>query len=760
MKNTLDTGVSFQNSARSYFKAHKSVLNSINNNSIFQDNFYSIKTDIYKWFFSLPVESRIKITTVQSSWIVRMLYQMFLEYRKDNSITFQMRCDTDESKDTMFPIFSYTIGQPLNNEQDYLQTSILNYFGFMSFKLSDTINELLFLKEVRFFSINSLLDSFALSPRLVMDEKLFEYFYEHLAKGKGFTHLIEPHFSANMKHYNFNFPAWFNYNNYYSIGQYILALVEQNIIIKFVLNYKKNVPKIMYSLVDEDSLTTFFEKRKEIIKFLNGVDDVNKILNVEEIYIKIMEDKEILGLININNRQVHKGGHASLISKKFTEDEPLFIVSKQNAETNISQIRKLLKTKDPIILTDMLIYFSISHIWKHDYFIGNKLFNELFTYYTEKNAMDLIMEHDTVTKNKAKKKKIKEVKVEYDFYATYQPRIGNKKASLVSNSSPAPMTNYYKENIGVKYDIVREILMELIDKSIAKGKENLIKKASYSDFLEDLSQINLKGKFLNNVLNEFTNPEEKLEHEDTNDEQKDVKEEEKSEVKENTVNTLNSNAKKKKEKEVKIFLYDTTKGKKKNSKLLNNGTTNKPIITTSDIPEHQNAYSNSPKGRSEKALDKTKPSTPKLNRHIPTYNSLYINVNSVDKQPTNHFTRNSKDFITFVHKLHNDIVTYYNDVYLNLHSFKEIKTQAVNYVRDIIKRYIENVDLDIYGSFATDLSIESSDIDLKIKLTSDTSDNEKIITLLTNAFNNENIFSRLTPIFTASVPVIKLVIKN
>ena len=74
-----------------------------------------------------------------------------------------------------------------------------------------------------------------------------------------------------------------------------------------------------------------------------------------------------------------------------------------------------------------------------------------------------------------------------------------------------------------------------------------------------------------------------------------------------------------------------------------------------------------------------------------------------------------------------------------------------------------NVEISHYGSYATDLSIESSDIDILVSYSSKMKDNtvnsNTIINELNNFFcndKNKNIFDYILPIYTASVPVIKL----
>ena len=65
----------------------------------------------------------------------------------------------------------------------------------------------------------------------------------------------------------------------------------------------------------------------------------------------------------------------------------------------------------------------------------------------------------------------------------------------------------------------------------------------------------------------------------------------------------------------------------------------------------------------------------------------------------------------------------------------------------------------MYGSFATGLSIEASDIDIKIRLITDGKENlEKFFHKLLGELVKEKKYESIVPISTASVPVIKLVI--
>jgi DNA polymerase sigma len=81
-----------------------------------------------------------------------------------------------------------------------------------------------------------------------------------------------------------------------------------------------------------------------------------------------------------------------------------------------------------------------------------------------------------------------------------------------------------------------------------------------------------------------------------------------------------------------------------------------------------------------------------------------------------------------------------------------------------------NVSFNVYGSFATDLAIESSDIDITVNYFCKNEENmntylndnlstEMIINKLVKTFNlnHKKMFDNVNPIYTASVPVVKLV---
>ena len=176
------------------------------------------------------------------------------------------------------------------------------------------------------------------------------------------------------------------------------------------------------------------------------------------------------------------------------------------------------------------------------------------------------------------------------------------------------------------------------------------------------------------------------------------------------INNNNKNKKeKKRKKETNFFLYDTQK-KKKNKK------------------------------------------NDKKTFFFSKYNNIQlIRVNNKNKK------------LNFYEKLHNDILIYNNNIEKILSLNQKIKEFCIEQIKNMINNNYQNenfkYELDIYGSFATNLMIETSDIDIKIKINLNKKEEiEKYFFNLAQNLEDSKKIEIINPIFTASVPVIKLVI--
>lgn len=137
----------------------------------------------------------------------------------------------------------------------------------------------------------------------------------------------------------------------------------------------------------------------------------------------------------------------------------------------------------------------------------------------------------------------------------------------------------------------------------------------------------------------------------------------------------------------------------------------------------------------------------------PFMNKHMDNLNLLSKFEEKYFPNN------FEIRLHNDIIDYSNSINKINSLMREFKFFTINYIENLLRQYLGNKEfcIDVHGSFATDLSIECSDIDLTVRLNEQYSNIESIINLVYNKFDRLKIFDSLIPIYTASVPILKIV---
>ena len=149
--------------------------------------------------------------------------------------------------------------------------------------------------------------------------------------------------------------------------------------------------------------------------------------------------------------------------------------------------------------------------------------------------------------------------------------------------------------------------------------------------------------------------------------------------------------------------------------------------------------------------------------------------------PALNHAHNHVPFDLFYMKLQRDILEFSTGIDYNLKKLKPIKIATISYLENFIRKFFEknfekfSSDIELYGSYASELAIESSDIDITIKIDhkseserdggiNDTKEiNEdipviEIMSSLVESFKALGVFEVISPIYTATVPVVKLVL--
>ena len=160
------------------------------------------------------------------------------------------------------------------------------------------------------------------------------------------------------------------------------------------------------------------------------------------------------------------------------------------------------------------------------------------------------------------------------------------------------------------------------------------------------------------------------------------------------------------------------------------------------------------------------------------YNDNYINnlyyMDQIEYSNVNLYANCNDSLYNFQNEIFinidKEILNYEKNVDNNLKELKVYREQIIRTIKDFISKTL-NVNYEFeflfYGSYSTGLSIESSDIDILIKFriinniykSSPEQNIENIISLLEKALNQNkdklNV-NKINPIYTASVPVIKI----
>lgn len=138
-------------------------------------------------FFSLDLQTRVKVTSIENSWYSTIIQQMYFQ---SNAMT--------GGKKLRYKIINFE--PPLNNEDfltfqkmmrsPYNELNIESFFVVSEISNTDHKNEMIediFLNDVRFISINDNNDTLILSSHFVSNEQNFQIHLNSLSNNKIFS---------------------------------------------------------------------------------------------------------------------------------------------------------------------------------------------------------------------------------------------------------------------------------------------------------------------------------------------------------------------------------------------------------------------------------------------------------------------------------------------------------------------------------------------------------------------------------------------
>lgn len=189
-------------------------------------------------------------------------------------------------------------------------------------------------------------------------------------------------------------------------------------------------------------------------------------------------------------------------------------------------------------------------------------------------------------------------------------------------------------------------------------------------------------------------------------------------------------------------------------------------INTRDVVEGENKINKmgNPNSFNTKTDKKGKPikqkfflyDTSKLNKK--NLNTRSINVVSHSKSLIKNFPKFDESRTPFIYmqRLHNDIIDFSLKVIENNSIVRSLKIEVLEKLKHEFHSNNENIENVIcYGSFATDLSIEYSDVDLRLVFNEKVDMFKEVNDFILYCQSNE-IYKNIKPITSASIPIIKI----
>ena len=180
--------------------------------------------------------TRIKVTSIENYWFSSIIQQMFFQTQvseRDRQNRYKLMDFEQNAKSEDVQKFHSAFR---NNCSDL---RIENFFSIStaSQQQKEMLEEI-FLNDIRFLSINQNNDTIVLSSQFLINEKNFSIIFKSLSGDMAFSNYCKYFilyysfsvtYNPNLKNNNFNFelPEWLNKLEFYSIGQFILASIEQ-----------------------------------------------------------------------------------------------------------------------------------------------------------------------------------------------------------------------------------------------------------------------------------------------------------------------------------------------------------------------------------------------------------------------------------------------------------------------------------------------------------------------------------------------------
>lgn len=742
------------------------------------NNIKQSKDDIFQWFFSLNTFQRLKVISIQNNWLVKMLYQMLFIYKFEKRIEFQPTEDNDEfyrSKNP-FPMNKYSNTESSLSEYYYIfyepvQPPRIDCLkqeldNSKMYKLLKKETE--FISNIRFITLDEVNDTLTLSLNLLNNETSFKELFILFSESQCFDTQINAIYNSNFKVFNFSIPEWSIQKGKMTMCQLIVFYFEQSISSHY--RYYMLNKECLYNSPSDSKLRDLLEDNANIENFLHEESGSNK-----EKFMSLIDYNKIIDSIRSNIKLKDMIADYKSQADKVMKDyqkRTTPVISRHLNSMERNDIEGTLASsfyKSIPLFVDMITFIDSKILFLMDNFVYQKVFKMLLDLYSKKNASELINElskidQEKTTKKKKKNKKKKKKKIEDDDTQNEDKDTHDED------------TGIKEKTIAIKQEQVQErnnITTENENQAMPKKEKNKKKKELFLYATKEIkTQNQIKKKEPNNnqdkdkIDNTITN----FNHNRTISIVSQVTKENAMTPSTITINLENNHIKNIQEQNVEIkqesssiILGD------KISISISNPVINNYYFVNQQSPTHYNQLQpginihDSPYPCSHFRFEQQ----PLFPFRYPYFSPQQMYMNQYSNQ-----VPYVKPSFPLFDILHNEIEAFAKNVAMHLFLLKEYKIKYIRQLSTLIHSSLQDkydIQLVNYGSFVTGLGIESSDIDIAIKFKPKEAINtepnisssikiENVINQLAKTFNQKTeLFDYVKPIYSASVPVLKVV---
>ena len=779
-----------------------------------------LPSKVWSWFDNLSFEEKLQICTIKSKWLLKILVQLNYINCLDNKTTFETTNEmsvlfssyhnfSSLLSKNIFPNYRDNKKQFGYNEDDYYNIYFnikkAEYIKKKKYNTSneEVINEKKLLNNIVLVSMEDKdsLDTITLSEELLKDTKLLKQILNFFSDKECFKDWLV---TLNYNNYmNFCYPIWMHNKTEFSLCQFISGIFEQRILLSYeYFFYSKKI----YFFQNTNLILDIYKENKNLENFWNQNKNKDEIITMEiinEIIIKIkssIDYKKKREKFKLMTDQLYKDYYRTefYIGNPILSEQGENIYKKLNDEMNKNKT----KGKEIISLLNRITFVKLNDVDNFKEYLYINLRKYLIDIMEKEIVNELINETNNTNKTKKKKKKKKKNKSENtnsnndnininnninieENKNTININDNNNENNFSSNDENDVNTNSskslkIKENnesketakIKTEKNKNKEFFLFPINnkknKDKNKNKEN--KELCFNDkslseknnikinYLDKKDEITLKkeeNKIINNISDQYLS--------------KDFKENEKIKISDKTKLKIDRLS----ETSIRFEMLNSHVNPKKEENKIhtNQYIMNSPESTTSFSFEASTKEKSSIQNENQNIINNQNninENKSPINMTINIINNQYI----YQQYPFFNFNFNNFALLQsqFLYYYHVPSDLFFEKLSKEIKEYENLTTKNIEILDKIRKKYFIKVEKMIetglskkyeikfghYGSYFTNLSIEGSDVDIRVyyKPKKQNLDFLKDIIDLLNIHLSD--FENINPILSASVPVIVL----